>query len=100
MVVDFTQHLKNPLSGEPVYRDKDSKELSTLSDICVNALITSLKGDEGMAGTTKFELWCLAKKIYNAQVDLKSEEIAKIKERVGKMYSSLMVGIAYELLEK
>lgn len=98
MIIDFTQELVNPITGEKILMDIGSTDVVTLSDIAVNALVTPIDG-ERLDGKTKFELMKFAQKIHNAKdVDITVEEVAKIKERVGVMYPQLLVGAVYELL--
>lgn len=101
MKIDFTQKLVNPFTKEPVWESEKKEKESTLSGVCSDALLTKLEGDERATGKDKMELFLLAQKIYNAKdADLTAEEVAKIKERVGKSFAAIMVGIVYPLLDK
>jgi hypothetical protein len=84
------------IKGEEL-KDKDKSVYA--KDIMVNALLVN---DEKAEGTDKMERFLLAKKVSQAtnEISLKAEEIVLIKEMVGKVYSPLIVGQIYELLEK
>ena len=95
------------LDGEKMFKERveDGKYVETkdefrLRDVCVNALMMNIE-EEKIDGTEKMKRYLLATKIQKAnELDLKSEEVAKIKELVGKVYGVLIVGQAYEMLEK
>ena len=72
----------------------------TLSTVCVNALHTTLPGDEKMTGVQKNTLFLLSLKIMdNDHAELRVEDLNEIKERVAKMYNVLVVGRAFQLLD-
>ncbi len=96
MLIDFNQKLFNPFSGKAI--PNSDQEDSTLSDVAVQAL-TSQIGNEVLDGATKFSYWELAKKINKVEVELKVEEVALIKERIGKLFPPIIVGLSYDLLE-
>jgi len=98
MKIDFKQQLTNKLTGNPIYKDETGKEGVDLSYICVEALLATIQGEQ-IDGNKKLELWNLANKIHNSEVDLTVEEVALIKERVGKVFSQLIVGTVYDALE-
>lgn len=96
MRIDVTQELCG-LDGVPL---KDGDDTITLRSIGINALVASLDDDQRLSGEYKFELWMLAKRLREADTpELKVEEVAKIKERIGKAYSQVVVGPAFTLLE-
>lgn len=101
--IDFTQTIKG-LDGKAivpsVQNGGDGKTPVTLSDVCVNALESQLQTDAQMSGQEKFKLDQLAHKIYNQKhVDLSIEEIALIKERVGKVSPTIVVGAVWGILD-
>lgn len=102
MKIDFGQEIKS-LSGKPFKVKEDDRELSlTLKHVCTEALLSTLEEDKRMKGSVKYDLWKLADKVYNnAENDsiFSVEDVALIKERVGKSTSSAIVGPVYELLE-
>jgi len=63
----------------------------------VNALLSPVQKETGIDKIKKYEL---AKKAYtNDEVDLNEDDIKLIKERVGELYSPIIVGQIYELLK-
>lgn len=74
--------------------DKDAK----LKDLTIAALMFN---DEKASGNEKFKRWNLAKKIYDAkdEIDVPAEEIALIKDLIGKAFMTSVVGSVYSILE-
>ena len=71
-----------------------------LGFVCSNAATGMLPGDDGLAIATKIALYSLAKKLVaGGVVDLSAEEIAMLKERIGRMFSIQIIGRAFEHLE-
>jgi len=77
----------------------DDKEMS-LKDVCINALMTPLEDDKDMGGDKKVSLFTLAMSIKQGNDELTAEEISLIKKRIGKMYTQLVVGRAFALIEE
>ena len=78
----------------------DGKTSLTLGDVAVGALETPIEEDRNMAGSEKFKRDQLARKIYGAKsVELSVEEVALVKERIGKVYGPIVVGPAWSLLD-
>jgi hypothetical protein len=92
-------HLVNH-KGEPLKEGAgENAKTIPLHVICLSALMTDIEG-ERLSGPDKFAMYQLAGKVCNGGVvDLTTEELAKIKERVGKIYGIAVVGPAYKLLE-
>lgn len=82
-----------------VIKDPEGKEF-TLSVVVQNALL-GMYNDEKIDGNEKAKRYMLSVKVYEAKdvIDLKSEDIALIKELIGKTGAPLVVGQAYEVLE-
>lgn len=98
--IDFTTVLKG-MDGKPLLASaaKDAPPL-TLGEVCVNALETIMDSDRQMSGAEKFKLDDLARRIFEkSDVVLSAEDIATLKERVGKVYGPLVVGNAWRLLD-
>lgn len=73
----------------------------TLKLICFTAIAEPLPGDEKLTPVDKLKLYALAQKLHaGGVVDLSAEEIAQLKDRIGRGYSALVVGRAFELLEQ
>lgn len=90
-----TDEKGKPLEGKPL----------TLSTISVNALVMPLPDGRGqqehLDGAAKVRHACLAETIFKstAPIDLKVEDIALIKERIGRGYGPLVVMRCWALLE-
>lgn len=83
------------LEGDPLKDDK--QEDLTLAGAAKQALLVL---DEKQTGEEKYENYCIATKVANGgEVTLKSEEISKIKEMIGKYMYPIVVGQAWDLLE-
>lgn len=92
--VNFDLVLKK-LDGKPLKDDKE-KDL-TLSDAAKQSLLVN---DEKQTGSEKYENYCLAAMVDKGGViDLKSEDISKIKEMIGKYMFPVVVGPAWDALE-
>lgn len=85
------------MRGNPVI-DANRSPL-TLQNVCSDAL--GNYADQGMTGTHKLQNFALGMKIAAAEseIELTVEELATIKDVVGKSYSPLVVGRLDELIE-
>ena len=96
MKVNFATVLTG-LDGEPIKTPPvgtGEPGVLTLADAAKNALMNIEQGEDGAA---KFKCWELAMKA-NGEVELTAEEAALIKKKIGNIYSPLVVGPAYKLL--
>lgn len=83
------------LEGDPL-KAENGKDL-TLADTAKQALLVA---EEKQTGEQKYEAYVLATKVAGGgEVNLKSEEISKIKEAIGKHMFPVVVGQAWDLLE-
>lgn len=97
MKIDVTRAILD-LDGRPVAIE--GEPALTLRSAIVNALLTPLKGDEALNGPSKLKNWLLAQRIHgDDSPDMKAEDIALVKERVGRGYTALVVGRVYEMLD-
>lgn len=97
MKIDFSKQLVN-LNGEPLKEDASNKPV-TLGYVIVNALLAD-NPREPLDGTEKLERYELAKAIYKGERnDLSAEEVVLIKQLVGKLLSTLVVGQIFEMLD-
>lgn len=86
------------LEGQPLL--DDTKQPVTLKALSLGALMSVFVGEENLTGEEKLSRYQLASTIHRGSiVDLKVEDIAKIKFLIGKAYGVLAVGKAYELLD-
>ena len=98
--IDFTQTL-NGLGGKPLMDPTVKPPIPmTLGDVAVIALEAQTADDQRTPGAEKFKLDRLAQRIYeNKDVVLSVEEMATIKDRIGKTYGPLVVGAAWRILD-
>ncbi len=97
MKVDFNQKILN-LEGKPM-RNKMNKEI-TLEYICAQVLCMFAEKD--VTGQERFKRFILAEKIikHDGDLDLPVEDVALLKELIGKTYIPLIVGRAFRILEE
>lgn len=88
------------INDEPIKSEKG--EIATLAIVSINALLATYGDEPGLSGKDKVERMHIALKINRSprEVDLTTEQLAKIKELIGKGFPPLIVGRAYELLEQ
>lgn len=97
MKYDFTTVVKD-LSGVSIKNEK-GEEL-TLKYATQNALFAMTQEDSGTTGEEKYTRYRLASKVNkDGLVDLRSEDVTKLKERIGKAYGPLVVGFAFDFFE-
>ena len=76
------------------------KDFITLKRICIDSLMDRLEKDT-LSGTDKITYYQLASAIHNSEViDLSPEDIVLLKKRISLRYPPLIVGRAFELLDK
>jgi hypothetical protein len=97
MKLDFTYPMMT-LAKDKALTVTGSTEEFLLRDVVVEAL---LRPDDKLSGKEKAERYILAVKIHTSpkEIDLTVEELAKIKELVGKVFAPLIVGQAWQMLE-
>ena len=93
MKINFNQPIHN-------IQGKDIKDL-TLKSISVEALLATFSDEQSLSGEEKVKRYLLATRIYadSEGLDLTVEEIAKIKQLIGKGYGPLIVGQTWEMLD-
>lgn len=95
MKIDFNQSLLG-YDGSPI---KDGETLFTLKQAALTALKTVAPGDDSLAPLAKFELGSIGQTVAK-DLDLTVEQIASLKERIGKVFlSPEMVFAAWNALE-
>lgn len=98
MKVDVTQTFKT-LSGKMMKDVGENGEPvdATLRLCVVNSLLAPVQKESGIDKVKKYEL---AKRVYqNDVVELTTEEIALIKNRIGEAVIPIVVGQAFDMLE-
>lgn len=94
MKKDLTQELKNPY-GKPF-----EPASITLEQACFQAVSAALPEDQGLPVQEKLKLYRAAQKISASGVaDFTVEELTLIKERIGKTWSTLVIGAAFDVLD-
>lgn len=95
MKIDFSRKL-TALDG------REDPNAPTLKDMAISALTGSLRGDEELQPKSKFDLGLLAQRLAlsaEAAVEVTAEEIATIKDRIGRAYNPAGVVMAWQMLE-
>ncbi len=99
MKLNLDAVLKN-LKGESLKEKEGDKEKEiTLRDVFMVSLLANTQ--EQLEGPEKVKRYKLAQRVNMAQgmLELSVEDIAKCKELVGKIYNTIVVGAAYDLIE-
>ena len=93
MNINFNQIIKDIYGGEV-------KDL-TLQKVSVDALLATFEDERILSGEEKAKRWLIATRIVAnpEDIDLETQDIALIKKLIGKGYSPLIVGRAWEMLE-
>lgn len=97
MKIDFEQTIHD-LSGEPIKKSPKNTKPITLGEVVIEALLATTQSDASLSGEEKFKRFELALKC-KGTTDLKVEEISSIKNRVGEVWSPLVVGRVWSILE-
>lgn len=106
MQINFTVEMKN-LNGHTLKErvsDPDDPEKVVVDDvtlklISVNALLAV---EEGMSGKEKAKRYALAMLVHQSDgdgLDLGIDDVALVKRLIGKNYSPLVVGQAWQILD-
>lgn len=96
MKINFRTTLKD-MDGKPIMETKDKPLL--LDKVCVEALLSETPNEQ-TTGESKLNRFNLAKRIHGSgEIDVSTEEIVLIKDRVGKHYFPIVVGQVFVLLE-
>ena len=95
MKLKINQTLKG-VEGETLKESK-GRDL-TLKDILIQSLLTPVQGDDEKK---KWDKYTIYKKLNDAQAeaDLTIEEISTLKQCVGKVQPTFMMGLVWEILE-
>lgn len=102
--VDVKQELVD-LAGEPLKqsaRDGKGDESLTLGSVIVNALLHPDNEDDKTSGETKLARFNLAQKVFAADgpIEIANSDIAMIKKLVNHVFTSLIVGQVYTILDQ
>jgi len=96
-LIDFSQVMKD-LDGKAI---RDGEAELTLRSVTVNALMTLLPDERSLGGEEKARRYTLGMKIHKAKepLELKAEQVTLVKKCVGGVYTPLVVGQAFHLLD-
>lgn len=106
MKIDVTKPIKD-LKGNVVKHqvDEDVHDMTFLH-VAQHALLVSIEGDGKLSGEDKLKRFRLATKLQEATeapnvgvADLSVDEAAKLKDLIGKVWSPLIVGRAWDIIE-
>ena len=98
MRLNVMQTLKD-YKGEPILNSKD--ELTTLREVIYVACNTFATDEKGMTAEEKSKLFQITTKVYEKnEVSFTVDQLAKIKDRVGKICPPLIYGRICEILDK
>ena len=97
MKIDVEQVLTT-ISGEVLEIAEDTP--ITVKKTCVDVLLAITEADKGSNGEQKLRYYNLANKIQSGgEVDLTAEEVVLLKERIGTICPTLIVGKMFEILD-
>ena len=98
MLVDFDQMFKN-MDGKVMKQNPGSGDDADLNGVCVEALLNfdPRSDTDGKKKADRYDLALRIKK--GGRVRVEAEEVALMKELVGKVFGPLVVGQAYKFLE-
>ncbi len=86
------------LEGKPL---KDADKDMTLCSVVCAAMLATVPEDQNLPADKKVKMFRLAQiAIKRGKQDLPIEDVAFLKERIGKLYGPLVVGRVYDILEK
>jgi len=96
MKIDFSAVIKD-LDGDAV---KDGEKDATLGGVACSALLASYADEQGLPAEDKVRRFRLAETAAKGgEQEIKVEDVALIKQLIGKMFAPLIVGRAYDLIE-
>lgn len=72
----------------------------TLKDVCMSALLIPTAKDDGKQKDADYKLFKEKLRDAGKEVELTAEEVARIKEKIGLTQPPLILGQAWEMLEK
>lgn len=83
-----------------VLKNQDGTD-SELKNVIIDALLATYKDEQGLTGEEKLSRWQLATKVKASDgvAYLDAEEVVLIKKLIGKAYSTVIVGQAWQILE-
>jgi hypothetical protein len=95
MKIKVNQKIKDAEGNEITLQGKPAM---TLRDVIVNSILTPDQGDDEKKKWEKYEIFKKIKESKN-EVELTIEEIALVKQCIGKFQPPLVMGQCWEMLE-
>jgi len=96
MKIDFSAVIKD-LAGEAV---KDGDKDATLGRVACTALLASYADEQNLAAEDKVKRFRLAEiAAKGGEREVKVEDVALIKQLIGKAFAPLVVARAYDIIE-
>jgi hypothetical protein len=98
MKINFDAEILD-LDGKPLVDGAPGKTM-TLASVSCASLINMLREDESIPADDKVKMFRIAQlACKGGEQEIKTEDVALLKKRIGKMYGALIVGRAYDLIE-
>ena len=98
MKIDLQQKILS-VDGIKALQNTETKLELTLKDVCINAILQPGKDDTGKQKAEAYELFVKIR-VCPKEIELTSEEIVQIKKKIGLIYMPLILGQAWNMLEK
>ena len=103
MKIDLTKKIIGVDGIKPLPNPENGTDL-TLKDVCINAVLAPrLQDEKADSEKEKYELGELFSKLRDCktkEIDLSSNEIVKIKKKIGILYPPLILWQSFDMLEK
>jgi len=97
MKIDISQKMKD-INDKDIINPQNNQAM-TLKSIAIEALLFPKEKDTEKEKYDKYDLYKKLKEV-KKEVDLKVEEVAKIKKLIGEVKPPLIMGQAWDMLEK
>jgi hypothetical protein len=96
MQLNFNAILKD-FDGNTLKENGNELSLKTVS---VNALMFPYPDESNLSGDEKMNRYLLAQRLHaGGEIELRVEEVAKLKALIGKAYGPVIVGPSFQILE-
>jgi len=102
MKIDFTAPILDS-KGQPIpiadAKGEPTEEITTLRTLAEQALLSQFPDEKDLATLEKVKRYKLFNKLNGATTDLTAEEIVLLKLVIGKAFTPLAVGRAFDIIE-
>jgi len=97
---DFIRILPKDLQDKVLYYyDTTQEEILDLKKVCITAVLQSKKEDTEKQKYEDYELFVKIRDCKTKEIELTTEEIVKIKKKIGAIYKTLILGQSWDFLE-